>query len=84
MIHRETPKCPFCGKEYAKAVYIDQSDIPLHDKIIGDTFIRWEYSKHSCNEEKEWREKQKNDPTYIKLVESLKKELKNNVTRIKM
>ena len=73
MIHRQTPRCPFCGKEYAKAVYMNQSDVPLKDKIIGDTFIKWDYSNHSCNEEKEWKEKQKNDPIHIELVETFKK-----------
>lgn len=42
-VYRPTPKCSYCGKIIAKAVY---SKSGTH--FIGDTFIRWDYMKHSC------------------------------------
>lgn len=51
-LYREYPKCPFCKKVIAKGVYKDQSNLPVSMQIIGDTFIRWEYEKHECEEEK--------------------------------
>jgi hypothetical protein len=50
--YRPTPKCPYCGAEIARAVYKDQSKIPLMQRLIGDTFIRWDYIKHNCKSKK--------------------------------
>ena len=47
-VYRPTPKCSFCGKLIAKAIYDDQSDLPMSMRLIGDTFIRWDYFEHSC------------------------------------
>ena len=53
-IYRAHPKCPFCGKVIAKAKYKDQSDIPMSMRLIGDTFIGWEYDNHECKEKEEF------------------------------
>jgi hypothetical protein len=47
--YRRPPTCPHCGKVIAKAVYLDQTDLPLMQRVIGDTFIRWDYNKHTCS-----------------------------------
>jgi hypothetical protein len=47
-VYRKTPACPYCGKIIAKAVYKNQSHIPFMFRVIGDTFIRWDYIKHNC------------------------------------
>lgn len=51
-IIRRTPTCHLCGAKIAKAVYKDQSKLPLQLRVIGDTFIRWEYIKHDCKKYK--------------------------------
>lgn len=43
MVFRETPKCPFCGAEIAFAVHEDKG-------IIGDSFVKWEFMQHMCDE----------------------------------
>jgi len=45
---RPVPRCPNCGKKIAKPVYLDQSKTPIMKRLIGDTFIRWDYIKHVC------------------------------------
>lgn len=51
MIHREPPRCIFCGKIIAKAIYHQQpEDTPIHELFIGDSFVCWEYIEH--NDEK--------------------------------
>jgi hypothetical protein len=47
-IYRKQPTCPYCGKVIAKGVYKDQSHLPFMMRVIGDTFLRWEYKKHNC------------------------------------
>jgi hypothetical protein len=47
-IIKETPTCPFCRKEIAKAVYKETSN----ENFVGDTFIKWEYEEHSCEEKR--------------------------------
>lgn len=49
-IHRENPRCPYCLKVIAKAIYKDQSAVPSNMRIFGDTFERWEYEDHRCKE----------------------------------
>ena len=50
MIHRDPPKCFKCGQPI-KAVYEDQSDIPLVLRRIGDTFLYWDFNGHKCHSE---------------------------------
>ncbi len=47
-IYRKAPTCPYCGEVIATAIYRDQSKIPFMQRLIGDTFIRWEYKEHRC------------------------------------
>lgn len=47
-IARQAPKCPHCGEVIAKAIYRDQSNVPMMMRLIGDTFIGWKYFEHSC------------------------------------
>jgi hypothetical protein len=81
-IFRPTPKCPYCGEVIAKAVYIDQSKIPSMMRLIGDTFIRWDYITHTCEgtkkaeaENKKWRE----DHKY--LLDAFNKELEDKAKK---
>jgi len=55
-IIREEPKCPFCGESIAEAKYRDQSHIPINSRIIGDTFEGWNYKKHKCEKEQEFKD----------------------------
>lgn len=60
-VYRKTPECSFCGKPIAKAIYKDQSDLPITMQLIGDTFIRWEYKKCKCKgAKKAIKERRKN------------------------
>lgn len=49
-VYRQVPVCAYCGKPIAKGIYKDQSHLPWHQQLIGDTFIRWEYIDHKCKE----------------------------------
>ncbi len=60
-IQRTVPKCPYCGDVIAKGVYRDQSNIPFMQRLIGDSFIRWDYIKHSCPGKIEADEQSKKD-----------------------
>ena len=51
-VYRPTPTCPYCGKIIAKGVYKNQSKIPSMLRVIGDTFIRWDYIEHTCEGKK--------------------------------
>ena len=51
-VFRKNPKCPYCGEIIAKGIYRDQSNIPSYMRVIGDTFIRWEYLDHTCDGKK--------------------------------
>lgn len=42
-VYRPTPKCPYCGAVIAEAVHSKSGP-----HFIGDTFLRWDYIKHSC------------------------------------
>jgi len=44
---RANPKCPKCNG-VIHAIYKDQSDLPLIQQIIGDTFIKWDWEGHKC------------------------------------
>ena len=44
-VYRKTPKCPYCGKVTAKAIYKRQNP---NNPVFGDLFIRWGYKKHWC------------------------------------
>jgi hypothetical protein len=59
--YRPTPTCPYCGVVIAKGIYRDQSKIPFMQRVIGDTFIRWDYIKHSCKGKKEADKKMKEE-----------------------
>lgn len=45
-IYRIVPKCPFCSKVIAQAVYNEKSD------FIGDSFSHWKTIEHDCKEVK--------------------------------
>lgn len=47
-VYRATPTCPYCGEVIAKGVYKNQKNIPFQFRLIGDTFIRWDYIEHTC------------------------------------
>ena len=55
-IMRTAPTCAHCGAVIATAIYQDQSDIPPIMRIIGDTFIRWDYIYHECEAGKKFAE----------------------------
>ena len=40
MVFRESPRCPFCGKVTATAIYDPKPN------FYGDSFVGWEYEKH--------------------------------------
>jgi len=42
-VYRPTPTCPHCGEIIAVAIRRKTAQF-----FAGDTFIRWEYKKHSC------------------------------------
>lgn len=54
-VHRDIPKCPFCGAVIAKGVYANRKN------FIGDTFIRWEYIKHECDKMKRFQRQNSNN-----------------------
>lgn len=58
-IHRDPPKCPFCGKVIGKGKYKDQSKTPPQLQVIGDTFESWDIEEHECPEMKEFKEQNK-------------------------
>lgn len=58
-VARPTPTCPYCGKIIAKGVYKNQSGIPFMLRVIGDTFLRWDYIKHTCKGKREADKKMK-------------------------
>ena len=47
-VYRPTPTCENCGEPIAKAIYEDESFLPPNQRLIGDTFLRWEYIDHNC------------------------------------
>lgn len=50
-IIREAPKCPDCG-EYIGEIHRNQSNVPFYKRVIGDTFIRWDWAGHKCKKDK--------------------------------
>ena len=46
-VARTAPKCPKCGQDIG-AIYRDQSNVPIMHRLIGDTFIRWDFEGHVC------------------------------------
>ena len=54
-VYRPTPTCSYCGKAIAKAIYKDQSDLHISMQLIGDTFIRWDYTQCKCKGAKKAR-----------------------------
>jgi hypothetical protein len=46
-IIRQSPKCIKCDG-IINAIYLDQSNIPELQRIIGDTFLKWDYEGHKC------------------------------------
>jgi len=60
MFHREPPRCIFCGKVIAEAVYHQQpKDTPIYELFIGNSFVRWEYIEHEDKCAKRYFRKQK-------------------------
>lgn len=53
-ILRAAPRCMYCKEIIAEEIHLDQSDIPTNQQLIGDTFIRWDYKEHECEEGKEY------------------------------
>lgn len=51
-VHRPVPACPNCG-EPIRGIYKDESHLPFYKQTIGDTFIRWDWEGHKCQEEKD-------------------------------
>ena len=45
--YRKPPTCIKCGATI-KAMYNKQSNIPTMFKLIGDTFIGWDWDSHKC------------------------------------
>lgn len=48
-VNRTPPQCPKCGKRIY-AIYKDQSGLPPAMQLIGDTFIKWDWEGHKCEE----------------------------------
>lgn len=75
-VSRQTPACPYCGKDLARAIHKNYSDLPRFVRPIGDSFIRWEWLNHTCKgqrkAEKEWQKKIKGLPK-IGLKDLIKK-----------
>lgn len=46
-VARKAPICPKCGQGIG-GIYKDQSNVPMMHRIIGDTFIRWDFEGHVC------------------------------------
>lgn len=73
-VFREPPKCPFCKKILAKAVYKDYSGVPVMQMPLGDSFVRWDYEeKHECEEAKEYWRKYYETPAGKKAIKAMKK-----------
>lgn len=51
MLLRKNPKCHLCGGDI-NGVYKDQSDTPPTLRIIGDTFLKWDFEGHICQNKK--------------------------------
>lgn len=58
-VARPVPKCQYCGKPIAKGIYKDESDVPFFMRIIGDTFIRWDYKECNCKGARKARKEHK-------------------------
>jgi hypothetical protein len=61
-VARAVPTCQYCGKATAKARHKDESNVPLSMRIIGDTFLGWDYKECNCKgarkarkEHKKWK-----------------------------
>ena len=54
-VARTSPKCLHCGKPIAEEVHMDQSKIPVFQRLIGDTFIKWKYKYCNCKGAKKAR-----------------------------
>ena len=67
-VYRPTPKCAFCGKPIARAIYKDYGNMPISMIPFGDSFIRWEFLEHNCPKSKEVEERKNN----FKIEEILK------------
>lgn len=60
-VYRPVPTCSYCGKETATGKYKDQSKTPPMLRIIGDTFLGWDYKECNCKEAKKARKELKKD-----------------------
>lgn len=72
-IKRNQPVCPKCG-ESIKAKHRYESDMPKSMRIIGDTFICWDWAGHKCkqNDQLTTFRKLPNNIELLKLAELLK------------
>ena len=73
-VFRNAPTCLSCGKTIAKAKYLDQSDLPITMRIIGDTFEGWEYENHDCKKNNIMRTNyinRENDEEIIDIMNSI-------------
>lgn len=50
-LYRENPKCTKCGG-IINGIYKDQNHLPLEQRIIGDTFLGWDWGGHKCEKSK--------------------------------
>lgn len=58
-VSRKIPTCPFCGKDTAREVHKNYSDLPRFMRPIGDSFIRWEEIAHACKGLRKWQKEQR-------------------------
>ena len=74
MVYRETPRCSYCGKPVAKAIY----NPPSSPTFIGDTFSHWKHWLCECEEAVAERERLQKEmkPHVEKLNKALKKSKK--------
>ena len=47
-IHRQSPKCPTCGKDLYEAVYRTHQKL-IGDMFCGDTFSHWKDTPCKCD-----------------------------------
>lgn len=73
-VYRQTPTCNYCGKSIAKAIYRDQSHLPTMLRVIGDTFIRWDYKKCKCKGAKKARKEMKKSAIKLDINKFLNKD----------
>ena len=48
MVPRPELRCPFCNEIVATPRFINQDDLPVNQRMIGDTFAGYTYINHEC------------------------------------